>query len=162
MRRKPYCVVLFDEIEKAHPDVFNVLLQILDDGRLTDGAGPDGRLPQHHRHHDVEHRLAVLARRGHRRGEIKPDVREHVFDELAHQFRPEFLNRVDDIVLFKPLTPSEIERIVDLLLEDVRSRLAERRVSLDIDEEARRHIARKGFDPVYGARPAAPLHRPRR
>jgi ATP-dependent Clp protease ATP-binding subunit ClpB len=86
-------------------------------------------------------------------GEIKPDAREHVFDELSHQFRPEFLNRVDDIVLFKPLTASEIERIVDLLLEDVRSRLAERRVSLDIDEEARRHIARKGFDPVYGARP---------
>ncbi len=153
VRRKPYSVVLFDEIEKAHPDVFNTLLQILDDGRLTDAQG-----------RTVNFRNTIVIMTSNigslylldgvtDHGEIKPDAREHVFDELSHQFRPEFLNRVDDIVLFKPLTPSEIERIVDLLLEDVRSRLAERRVSLDIDEEARRHIARKGFDPVYGARP---------
>jgi ATP-dependent Clp protease ATP-binding subunit ClpB len=153
VRRKPYSVVLFDEIEKAHPDVFNTLLQILDDGRLTDAQG-----------RTVNFRNTIVIMTSNigslhlldgvtDHGEIKPDAREHVFDELSRQFRPEFLNRVDDIVLFKPLTPSEIERIVDLLLEDVRSRLAERRVSLDIDEEARRHIARKGFDPVYGARP---------
>ena len=153
VRRKPYSVVLFDEIEKAHPDVFNTLLQILDDGRLTDAEG-----------RTVNFRNTIVIMTSNigslylldgvtDHGEIKPDAREHVFDELSHQFRPEFLNRVDDIVLFKPLTQSEIERIVDLLLEDVRSRLAERRVSLDIDEEARRHIARKGFDPVYGARP---------
>jgi len=153
VRRKPYSVVLFDEIEKAHPDVFNTLLQILDDGRLTDAQG-----------RTVNFRNTIVIMTSNigslylldgvtDHGEIKPDAREHVFDELSHHFRPEFLNRVDDIVLFKPLTPSEIERIVVLLLEDVRSRLAERRVSLDIDEEARRHIARKGFDPVYGARP---------
>ena len=153
VRRKPYSVVLFDEIEKAHPDVFNTLLQILDDGRLTDAQG-----------RTVNFRNTIVIMTSNigslhlldgvtDHGEIKPDAREHVFDELSRQFRPEFLNRVDDIVLFKPLTPSEIERIVDLLLEDVRSRLAERRISLDIDEEARRHIARKGFDPVYGARP---------
>jgi ATP-dependent Clp protease ATP-binding subunit ClpB len=145
--------VLFDEIEKAHPDVFNTLLQVLDDGRLTDAQG-----------RTVNFRNTIVIMTSNigslylldgvtDHGEIKPDAREQVFDELSHQFRPEFLNRVDDIVLFKPLTSSEIERIVDLLLEDVRSRLTERRVSLDIDEEARRHIARKGFDPVYGARP---------
>jgi ATP-dependent Clp protease ATP-binding subunit ClpB len=153
VRRKPYSVVLFDEIEKAHPDVFNTLLQVLDDGRLTDAQG-----------RTVNFRNTIVIMTSNigslylldgvtDHGEIKPDAREQVFDELSHQFRPEFLNRVDDIVLFKPLTSSEIERIVDLLLEDVRSRLTERRVSLDIDEEARRHIARKGFDPVYGARP---------
>ena len=153
VRRKPYSVVLFDEIEKAHPDVFNTLLQILDEGRLTDAQG-----------RTVNFRNTIVIMTSNigslylldgvtDHGEIKPDAHEQVFDELSHQFRPEFLNRVDDIVLFKPLTPSEIERIVDLLLEDVRSRLTERRVSLDIDEEARRHIARKGFDPVYGARP---------
>ena len=135
VRRKPYSVVLFDEIEKAHPDVFNTLLQILDDGRLTDAQG-----------RTVNFRNTIVIMTSNigslylldgvtDHGEIKPDAREHVFDELSHQFRPEFLNRVDDIVLFKPLTPSEIERIVDLLLEDVRSRLAERRVSLDIDEK---------------------------
>ena len=143
VRRKPYSVVLFDEIEKAHPDVFNTLLQILDDGRLTDAQG-----------RTVNFRNTIVIMTSNigslylldgvtDHGEIKPDAREHVFDELSRQFRPEFFNRVDDIVLFKPLTPSEIERIVDLLLEDVRSRLAERRVSLDIDEEARRHIARR-------------------
>ncbi len=153
VRRKPYSVVLFDEIEKAHPDVFNTLLQVLDDGRLTDAQG-----------RTVNFRNTIVIMTSNigsmylldgvtDHGEIKPDAREQVFDELSRHFRPEFLNRVDDIVLFKPLTPSEIERIVDLLLEDVRSRLTERRVSLDIDEEARRHIARKGFDPVYGARP---------
>ena len=153
VRRKPYSVVLFDEIEKAHADVFNTLLQILDDGRLTDAQG---------RKVDFRNTVVIMTSNIGSQylfdgvtadGEIKPDAREQVMAELAHQFRPEFLNRVDDIVLFKPLTLSEIERIVDLLLEDVRSRLAERRVSLDIDEEARRHIARKGFDPVYGARP---------
>ena len=115
VRRKPYSVVLFDEIEKAHPDVFNTLLQILDDGRLTDAQG-----------RTVNFRNTIIIMTSNigslylldgitDDGEIKPDAREHVFEELAHHFRPEFLNRVDDTVLFKPLTQSEIERIVDLL-----------------------------------------------
>ena len=153
VRRKPYSVVLFDEIEKAHPDVFNTLLQILDDGRLTDAQG-----------RTVNFRNTIIIMTSNigslylldgitDNGEIKPDAREHVFDELAHHFRPEFLNRVDDTVLFKPLTQSEIERIVDLLLNDLRARLAERHIALDVDEGGRRFIARRGFDPVYGARP---------
>ena len=153
VRRKPYSVVLFDEIEKAHPDVFNTLLQILDDGRLTDAQG-----------RSVNFRNTIIIMTSNigslylldgitDDGEIKPDAREHVFEELAHHFRPEFLNRVDDTVLFKPLTQSEIERIVDLLLNDLRARLSERRIALTVDEEGRHFIARRGFDPVYGARP---------
>jgi ATP-dependent Clp protease ATP-binding subunit ClpB len=153
VRRKPYSVVLFDEIEKAHPDVFNTLLQVLDDGRLTDGQG-----------RTVDFRNTVIIMTSNigsayllegvtDSGEIKPEGRDLVLGELRRQFRPEFLNRVDDIVLFKPLTQPEIERIVDLMFNDLRERLGERRMTLEVTEETRRFIAREGFDPVYGARP---------
>ena len=153
VRRKPYSVVLFDEVEKAHPDVFNTLLQVLDDGRLTDAQG-----------RTVNFRNTVIimtsnigsqyltadAAAG---GEIKPDARERVLAEMRDYFRPEFLNRLDDIVLFKPLTLAEIEHIVDLMLGDVRSRLADRQMQLEVSEGAKHFIAEQGFDPVYGARP---------
>ncbi len=153
VRRKPYSVVLFDEIEKAHPDVFNTLLQILDDGRLTDAQG-----------RTVDFRNTVIIMTSNigsdhlidgvtPDGDLKPDARERVFGELRRHFRPEFLNRVDDIVLFKPLTLDEIEHIVDLMFDDLRTRLAERRMTLELSEAARRFIAEQGFDPVYGARP---------
>jgi ATP-dependent Clp protease ATP-binding subunit ClpB len=153
VRRKPYSVVLFDEIEKAHSDVFNTLLQVLDDGRLTDAQG-----------RTVDFRNTVIIMTSNigsqylvadatAEGEIKPDVRERVLAEMRGYFRPEFLNRLDDIVLFKPLTPAETERIVDLMLNDLRARLEERQMKLEITPDARRFIARQGFDPIYGARP---------
>lgn len=153
VRRKPYSVVLFDEIEKAHPDVFNTLLQILDDGRLTDAQG-----------RTVDLRNAVIIMTSNigsaylldgvtSDGQVKEDARDAVMEELRRGFRPEFLNRVDEIVLFKPLTQDEIERIVDLMLDDLRTRLADRRMTLQVEPEAARFIARQGFDPVYGARP---------
>jgi ATP-dependent Clp protease ATP-binding subunit ClpB len=153
VRRKPYSVVLFDEIEKAHPDVFNTLLQILDDGRLTDAQG-----------RTVDFRNAVIIMTSNvgspyllegltGSGEIPEDVRQRVMAELRSYFRPEFLNRVDDIVLFKPLTLQEIERIVDLQIAEVQRRLADRRMTLEVSEAARELIAREGYDPVYGARP---------
>jgi ATP-dependent Clp protease ATP-binding subunit ClpB len=153
IRRKPYSVVLFDEVEKAHPDVFNALLQVLDDGRLTDAQG---------RTVDFRNTVIImtsnigseyLVRDATSDGEIKPDARERVMAEMRAHFRPEFLNRVDEIVLFKPLTQPEIERIVDLMLDDLRARLGERQMKLEITEDARRFVARQGFDPVYGARP---------
>ncbi len=154
VRRKPYSVVLFDEIEKAHPDVFNTLLQVLDDGRLTDGSRPHRRLPQHRSDHDFATSGRITCIEGvTAAGEIKPDARELVLAELRRRFRPEFLNRVDDIVLFKPLTEAEIERIVDLMLEDLRARLGQRRMALEVSAAARRFIASAGYDPVYGARP---------
>jgi ATP-dependent Clp protease ATP-binding subunit ClpB len=153
VRRKPYSVVLFDEIEKAHADVFNTLLQVLDDGRLTDAQG-----------RTVDFRNTVIIMTSNigsgyllegitDAGEIKPEGRELVMGELRRHFRPEFLNRVDDIVLFKPLTQQEIERIVDLMFNELRERLSQRRMTLEVTEQARRFIARQGFDPVYGARP---------
>jgi len=153
VRRKPYSVVLFDEIEKAHPDVFNALLQILDDGRLTDSQG-----------RTVNFRNTVIIMTSNigslhllegigDDGTIPEDTRERVLAELRGHFRPEFLNRVDETVLFKPLTLGEIERIVDLLIHDVRRRLAGRRLELELSEPARIFIAREGYDPVYGARP---------
>jgi ATP-dependent Clp protease ATP-binding subunit ClpB len=153
VRRKPYSVVLFDEIEKAHPDVFNTLLQVLDDGRLTDAQG-----------RTVDFRNAVIIMTSNigseylldgvtSGGEIKPDARERVMGALRAGFRPEFLNRVDEIVLFKPLTQAEVEQVVELMLGDLRARLAERQISLEVSEEALRFIASQGFDPVYGARP---------
>jgi ATP-dependent Clp protease ATP-binding subunit ClpB len=153
VRRKPYSVVLFDEIEKAHADVFNTLLQVLDDGRLTDAQG-----------RTVDFRNTIIIMTSNigsnylldgitQEGEIKPEVREHVMAQLRLHFRPEFLNRVDDIVLFKPLTLTEIEEIVGLMFEDLRSRLAERGIILEVTHEARRFIAEQGYDPVYGARP---------
>ncbi|MFC4114044.1 ATP-dependent chaperone ClpB [Nonomuraea zeae] len=153
VRRKPYSVVLFDEIEKAHADVFNALLQVLDDGRLTDAQG-----------RTVDFRNTVIIMTSNigsqhlldgvtSDGEIKPQARESVMGELRRHFRPEFLNRIDDIVLFKPLTEAEIERIVDLMFTDIRQRLTDRRLTLEVAEEARKLIANQGYDPVYGARP---------
>ncbi|MEA2361157.1 MAG: ATP-dependent Clp protease ATP-binding subunit ClpB [Thermoleophilaceae bacterium] len=153
VRRKPYSVVLFDEIEKAHPDVFNALLQILDDGRLTDAQG-----------RTVDFRNTVIIMTSNigslhlleglgQSGEIGPETRERVMGELRGHFRPEFLNRVDDIVLFKPLALEEIELIVDLQIADVRRRLVDRRLDLELSEAARALIAQAGYDPVYGARP---------
>jgi ATP-dependent Clp protease ATP-binding subunit ClpB len=153
VRRRPYAVVLFDEIEKAHADVFNTLLQILDDGRLTDAQG-----------RTVNFRNTVIVMTSNigslhlldgidSEGRITEDARGRVLGELRSHFRPEFLNRVDDIVLFKPLTLTEIERIVELLVDAVRARLTERRIELEVTEGARELIARLGYDPVYGARP---------
>lgn len=153
VRRKPYSVVLFDEIEKAHADVFNTLLQVLDDGRITDSQG---------RQVDFRNTVIIMTSNiGSQHllegvtadGEIKPDARARVLAELRGHFRPEFLNRVDDIVLFTPLTLPQIEHIVELQLADLRNRLSERQIHLDITPEARRLIAEHGFDPVYGARP---------
>ena len=153
VRRRPYAVVLFDEIEKAHADVFNTLLQILDDGRLTDSRG-----------RTVNFRNTVIVMTSNigslhlldgftSTGEIAEDARDRVMADLRGHFRPEFLNRVDDIVLFTPLTLEEIEKIVDLQVEDLRRRLAGRRMSLELTEPARLFIAAEGYDPVYGARP---------
>ncbi|HEV8581828.1 MAG TPA: ATP-dependent chaperone ClpB [Thermoanaerobaculia bacterium] len=153
VRRKPYSVILFDEIEKAHNDVFNVLLQILDDGRVTDSQG-----------HTVDFKNTVIIMTSNigsphllegvtPAGEITERARDAVMRELRTHFRPEFLNRVDDIVLFRPLRLEEIERIVDLQTEDLRKRLADRGVRLELTEPAREFVARQGFDPVYGARP---------
>jgi ATP-dependent Clp protease ATP-binding subunit ClpB len=153
VRRKPYSVILLDEVEKAHVDVFNTLLQVLDDGRLTDSHG-----------RTVDFRNTVVIMTSNigseflmqgvtAEGEIKEDARRFVLGALRNHFPPEFLNRVDEIVLFKPLTLVEIERIVDLLLNDLRARLAERRIALVITEPALRFIAEQGFDPAYGARP---------
>jgi ATP-dependent Clp protease ATP-binding subunit ClpB len=153
VRRKPYSVVLFDEIEKAHQDLFNTLLQVLDDGRLTDGQG---------RTVDLRNTVIIMTSNigsiyllegSSAGGEIKPDARDAVMADLRAHFRPEFLNRVDDIVLFKPLTETEIQRIVELMLADLRTRLADRRMTLEVSEEARAFIARQGYDAVYGARP---------
>ncbi|HTX84630.1 MAG TPA: ATP-dependent chaperone ClpB [Streptosporangiaceae bacterium] len=153
VRRRPYSVVLFDEIEKAHTDVFNILLQVLDDGRLTDGQG-----------HTVDFRNTVIIMTSNigseyllegatSAGEIEPEARDRVMAEMRARFRPEFLNRLDDIVLFKPLTEAEIERIVELMFSDLRNRLSERQMTLEMTPDARRFIAEQGYDPVYGARP---------
>ncbi len=153
VRRKPYSVILFDEIEKAHPDVFNVLLQILDDGRLTDAQG-----------RTVDFKNTVIIMTSNigspyllegvtARGEIREEARSQVMAELRRAFRPEFLNRVDDIVLFKPLTLEEIKQIIDLLTLDLGKRLKDREISLELTETARDFIGQAGYDPVYGARP---------
>ncbi|HRR14587.1 MAG: ATP-dependent chaperone ClpB [Thermoanaerobaculia bacterium] len=153
VRRKPYSVLLFDEIEKAHHDVFNVLLQLLDDGRLTDAQG---------RTVDFKNTVVIMTSNlgSHlllegidAAGEIAEATRDAVMAELRRHFRPEFLNRIDDTVLFKPLRLEEIEQIVDLLTADLRRRLGERGVRLDLTPEARALAARHGFDPVFGARP---------
>jgi ATP-dependent Clp protease ATP-binding subunit ClpB len=153
VRRKPYSVVLFDEIEKAHQDVFNVLLQILDDGRVTDSQG---------RTVDFKNTVIILTSNigsAHllegisAEGEIAEGARSSVMRELRGHFRPEFLNRIDDIVLFKPLALEEITRIVDLLVADVRRRLTDREISLEVSTEAKEFIAKSGYDPIYGARP---------
>jgi ATP-dependent Clp protease ATP-binding subunit ClpB len=146
VRRRPYSVVLFDEIEKAHPDVFNTLLQVLDDGRLTDSQG-----------RTVDFRNTVIIMTSNLGSqhllEPGPEARDLVMGELQRSFRPEFLNRVDDIVLFQSLSLEHIERIVELQLGQLRGRLAERRIGLELTDAGRKLIAGEGFDPVYGARP---------
>ncbi|MYX07402.1 ATP-dependent chaperone ClpB [Streptomyces sp. SID8375] len=153
VRRKPYSVVLFDEVEKAHADVFNTLLQVLDDGRITDAQG---------RTVDFRNTVVIMTSNigsAHLldavtpEGEIKPEARALVMGELQSHFRPEFLNRVDDVVLFKPLGMDQIKRIVELQFNDLRRRLAERQITVELTERARELIAQQGFDPVYGARP---------
>jgi ATP-dependent Clp protease ATP-binding subunit ClpB len=153
VRRKPYSVILFDEIEKAHQDVFNVLLQILDDGRVTDSQG---------RVVDFKNTVIILTSNigsPHllegvtSSGEIKESARELVMRELRGHFRPEFLNRIDEIVLFKPLSLAEITKIVALLVQDVQKRVGERGVTLEVSQAANEFIARTGYDAVYGARP---------
>jgi ATP-dependent Clp protease ATP-binding subunit ClpB len=153
VRRKPYSVVLFDEIEKAHSDVFNVLLQILDDGRATDAQGRTVNFKNTVIIMTSNLGSAHLVEGITASGEITHVARESVMSDLRRQFRPEFLNRIDEIVLFKPLTPAEIEKIVDLQTEDLRRRLADRRLKLEITEPARHFLAEAGYDPVYGARP---------
>ncbi len=153
VRRKPYSVVLLDEIEKAHPDVFNILLQILDEGRLTDSHGRTvnfrNTIVIMTSNIGSPHLLEGIDREGH----IRDEVRARVMAELRAGFRPEFLNRVDEIVLFKPLTRDEIERIVGLLLAELNRRLEDRRVRVALADGVAAHIAREGYDPVYGARP---------
>jgi len=153
VRRKPYSVILFDEIEKAHHDVFNVLLQIFDDGRLTDGQG---------RTVDFKNTVIIMTSNigSHYllegisdSGELKEEAKNQVMTELRQHFRPEFLNRVDDIVLFKPLTLQEVVKIVRLLVNDLSRRLEERNINIEITDEARNFIAKTGYDPVFGARP---------
>ena len=153
VRRQPYTVVLLDEVEKAHPDVFNILLQLLDDGRLTDSQG---------RMVDFKNTIIImtsnigsphLIQGTDEKGQLTEAAKDRVMKELSGHFRPEFLNRVDDIVMFKPLTLNEIEKIVDKLVDGLRVRLAEREIGLQLTESAVRFVAKEGFDPVYGARP---------
>jgi len=153
VRRKPYCVLLFDEIEKAHPDVFNILLQILDDGRVTDSHGRTVNFKNTviimTSNIGAPHLLEGITPDG----DIRESARIAVMNELKSSFRPEFLNRVDDIVLFKPLHLDEVARIAGLLAEQLKHRLMDQRIKLEITDEAMRFIARSGYDPVYGARP---------
>ncbi len=152
VRRRPYAVVLFDEIEKAHPDVFNALLQVLDDGRLTDGKG---------RTVDFRNTVVImtsnvgsdLIQESSRRGEDDERLKDKLMDVLRHTFRPEFLNRVDETVIFKSLGREEIEKIVEIQLKDLRKRLAERKLQLEVTPEAKAMLAERGYDPVFGARP---------
>ena len=153
VRRKPYSVVLLDEIEKAHPDVFNVLLQVLDDGRLTDGQGRTVNFKNTViiMTSNIGSQLILEVRDADERGYQR--MREQVLEALRRQFRPEFLNRVDEIVVFRALTEAELGKIVEIQLEGLRRRLAERRISIEVTDGARAHLARVGYDPVFGARP---------
>ena len=153
VRRKPYSVVLFDEVEKAHPDVFNVLLQVLDDGRITDSQG---------RCVDFKNTILIMTSNigaGALLEGIRPDgsleetAEKEVMDDLKQHFRPEFLNRLDEIILFKPLSQNNIGFIVDLIMEDLNKRLADKEIRVELTEEAKEHIVQNGYDPIYGARP---------
>ena len=153
VRRKPYSVVLFDEIEKAHPDVFNILLQILDDGRITDSQG---------RTVDFKNTIIILTSNLGSQylldgiqpdGSISPEAQELVMAELRRSFRPEFLNRLDETILFRPLTRENLTGIIDIMVEGLRQRLAERSLKLEITDEAKALIIDRGYDPLYGARP---------
>jgi ATP-dependent Clp protease ATP-binding subunit ClpC len=157
VRRRPYRVVLFDEVEKAHPDVFNILLQLLEDGRLTDGHG---------RTVDFKNTVVImtsnLGTEEYQRGGIgfsrkeagdEQRMKTAIEDALKRTFRPELLNRIDDVIIFKSLTEEDLKSIVDLLVREVEKRLAERSIKLEVNEKAKAWLAKKGYDPVYGARP---------
>lgn len=153
VRRKPYSVILFDEIEKAHPDVFNILLQVLDDGRITDSQG---------RAVDFKNTILIMTSNlgsGYllegidTKGEINQEAEENVMNELKMNFRPEFLNRLDEIIMFKPLTKNNITNIIDLIIKDLNKRLADKQISVKLTDEAKNYIIDKSYDPVYGARP---------
>jgi ATP-dependent Clp protease ATP-binding subunit ClpB len=154
VRRRPYCVILFDEIEKAHHDVFNVLLQLLDDGRLTDGQG---------RTVDFKNTIVIMTSnigshrildyRGAFDGENYQGMKEAVLAELRNHFRPEFLNRVDEVVVFHSLTEAHLKQIVDIQLVSLRRRLEDRHIHLELTDAAKEHLVRTGYDPSYGARP---------
>jgi ATP-dependent Clp protease ATP-binding subunit ClpB len=154
IRRRPYCVVLFDEIEKAHPDVFNVLLQLLDDGRLTDGQG---------RTVDFKNTIVIMTSnvgsqrilqyKGLHIGEVYDRMKSAVLDELRKQFRPEFLNRIDEIVVFHALTEAHLKQIIDIQLRHLQKRLEDRHIRLEVTEAAKDHLVVAGYDPAYGARP---------
>ena len=154
VRRRPYSVILFDEIEKAHHDVFNVMLQVLDDGRLTDGQGRvvnfkntivimTSNIGSH----------VILEYRDAYEGEVYEHMKGAVLEEMRHHFRPEFLNRVDEIIVFHALAEGHLKQIVEIQLERLRARLAERHITLELTDEARTHLVRTGYDPLYGARP---------
>ena len=153
VRRKPYSVVLFDEIEKAHPDVFNVLLQVLDDGRITDSQG---------RTVDFKNTILIMTSNIgseyllhgiNEAGDIEASAEEQVMNELRSHFRPEFLNRLDEIIMFKPLSKDDIHSIIDILMKNLNRRLADRDISIELDSAAKDYIIEQGYDPVYGARP---------
>ena len=153
VRRKPYCVVLFDEVEKAHPDVFNVLLQVLDDGRITDSIGKTV---------DFKNTIIIMTSNiGSQylldgideKGNIKEDAQQLVMNDLRGHFRPEFLNRLDEIIMFKPLTKDNITHIVDLMIADTNKRLEDREIKVELTDEAKKYVVDHGYDPVYGARP---------
>ena len=153
VRRKPYSVVLFDEIEKAHPDVFNVLLQVLDDGRITDSQG---------RTVDFKNTILIMTSNIgseyllngiNANGDIEASAEEMVMNELRAHFRPEFLNRLDEIIMFKPLSKEDIHSIIDILMKNLNKRLVNREISIELDAEAKDYIIEQGYDPVYGARP---------
>ena len=152
VRRKPYSVILFDEIEKAHDDVFNIFLQILDDGRLTDNQGKVV---------DFKNCIIIMTSNigssylleNSGSHSIDSDVRQKVMNEMKSRFKPEFLNRLDDIIMFKPLDTEEIKSIIDIFLEDIKNRLGDKNISIDISDAAKETMAREGYDPVYGARP---------
>lgn len=152
VRRKPYSVILFDEIEKAHEDVFNIFLQIFDDGRLTDNKGKTVDFKNciiiMTSNIGSSYLLENLSVSG-----IDPLIRDRVMNELKGRFKPEFLNRLDDVIMFKPLESSEIKKIIDIFLEDIRSRLKERNISLKVTDAAKELMAAEGYDPIYGARP---------
>jgi ATP-dependent Clp protease ATP-binding subunit ClpB len=154
IRRRPYAVVLFDEIEKAHHDVFNVLLQVLDDGRLTDGKGRtvDFRNTVLIMTSNVASELLLGGGRADD-GESRRQVQDQLMDALRKTFRPEFLNRIDEIVTFEGLGPAEIRAIVDIQLEDLRRRLADRKIQIRLSDGAKDKLAEQGYDPTFGARP---------
>jgi ATP-dependent Clp protease ATP-binding subunit ClpB len=154
VRRRPYSVILFDEIEKAHHDVFNVMLQILDDGRLTDGQGRTVNFKNTiviMTSNIGSHR--ILEYRGAFEGEPYERMKQAVLEEMRSNFRPEFLNRVDEIIVFHSLSEEHLKQIVEIQLEHLRSRLADRHITIELTDAARTHLVRSGYDPTYGARP---------